>query len=391
MSQPARTDWAVVGMAVLAGITAAAHIGKLPPALPGIRDELGIGLVAGGFVISLFNALGMTLAAFVGGMADRLGRARLVAAGFAALMLGGVLGAGAQGLPLMLASRFVEGVGFISVSVALPAVISAAVAPADRPLALGIWSVYTPAGMALALLAAPLALEAVGWRGMWLGIAALCLPVGLGIRLAMRRVALPPQVPGRFAVMLAESLRRPGLLVLAAIFAAYAFQWVTLMVWLPTFLTDSLGLSLRAAALATALVVLINVPGCLFGGWLMRRGLPARRLILAGSIVMGVTAVGIFLPVLPDAGRIGLCLAFSFFGGLIPPSLFGSVPSQAPTPSHLGAANGMIMQGSSLGQFAGAPLVAATVSLAGGDWRFALIPMLALCAGAVLAGGRLGR
>jgi MFS transporter, DHA1 family, inner membrane transport protein len=47
----------------------------------------------------------------------------------------------------------------------------------------------------------------------------------------------------------------------------------------------------------------------------------------------------------------------------------------------MGAATGMLMQGSNLGQFVGPSLVAAAVAAAGGSWTGALVPLIG---GAVL-------
>ena len=385
------TAWPAVLIAVLAGVLAAMHVGKLPPALPMMRAELGFGLVAGGFVVALFSVLGMTLAVFVGGTVARLGRERVVLIGFACLAAGGALGALAQGVPMLMFSRLVEGVGFIAVAVSLPSVILAAAAPRDHALALGLWSVYMPLGMAMVMLAAPLILETLGWRMLWWGVFALCPLIALALMQQMRALS-PAPAPRTDALCVArEAMRAPGLILVALIFGVYAMQWVTLMVWLPTFQTESLGVSLDRAALVTALVVLINVPGCLFGGWLMRRGASARGLVITGSIIMGLCSLGIFLPLLPDAARIAVAVAFSFFGGLVPPSLFNSVPPAAPTPSHVGAGNGLLMQGSSVGQFVGPPLVAWAVTLAAGDWRLAAVPMLAACLTAIAAAVFLGR
>lgn len=373
-------------MAVLGGLLAALHLGKVPPALPRIREELQLGLVTSGFVVSVFNLLGMCLALFVGSLADRLGRVRLVATGIGCLIAGGALGALAQTLPVLLVARVIEGVGFISISVAMPAIVIAAASARDRPFALSLWSIYTPLGMALALAFSPLVMQAAGWRGLWLAVLAVTvLAVGF-VLWAIARVRLPPPPPGRPRVVILETLSRGGLWLLALAFGGYAFQWISLMVWLPTFLPEELGLSALGAALVTALVVLINVPGNILGGWLLRRGVPARRLIALGSLAMGLTAVGVFLPHAGDIGRVALCFAFSFLGGLVPTSLFSSAPGQAPTLAHLGAANGMLMQGSSTGQFIGAPLVAAAVAAAGGAWAGAVVPMLGAAALAGLAG-----
>ena len=40
------TDWKLATLLILAGVTAATQMGKVPPALPAIRAELGIDLQA---------------------------------------------------------------------------------------------------------------------------------------------------------------------------------------------------------------------------------------------------------------------------------------------------------------------------------------------------------
>ena len=47
---------------VAAGFMAAMHIGKLPPTVPILQAELGISLVQAGFLLSLVQAAGMSLA-----------------------------------------------------------------------------------------------------------------------------------------------------------------------------------------------------------------------------------------------------------------------------------------------------------------------------------------
>src|SRR6185369_10465270 len=89
---------------------------------------------------------------------------------------GGFLGAAAQGYPLLLLSRFLEGTGFILFTVTGAALINAAVAnPADRNRAMGVWTAYMPSGAALAMLAAPFAIAQFGWRGYWTALSVLTL------------------------------------------------------------------------------------------------------------------------------------------------------------------------------------------------------------------------
>ena len=96
---------------------------------------------------------------------------------------------------------------------------------------------------------------------------------------------------------------------------------------------------------------------------------------------MGLSEWGIFTPSLGNEVRYALCLVFSFAGGFIPASLFSGASKHAPSLGHMGAATGMLMQGSNLGQFVGPSLVAAAVAAAGGSWTGALAPLIG---GAVL-------
>ena len=63
-------------MLILAGVVAALHIGKLPPAIPVLRDSHGLTLVQAGFLLSLVQLAGMTVGVVFGVVADSLGSPR---------------------------------------------------------------------------------------------------------------------------------------------------------------------------------------------------------------------------------------------------------------------------------------------------------------------------
>jgi len=115
-----------VWAAIAAGIIAAAYVGKLPPALPLLREEFQLSLVMAGWVNSVFNTLAITTAVFFGVFAGRYGALRYCGGGLVAIMLGGLLGAAAPGAAMLFASRILEGAGFISIAVSVPALIVAA-------------------------------------------------------------------------------------------------------------------------------------------------------------------------------------------------------------------------------------------------------------------------
>jgi cyanate permease len=162
----------------------------------------------------------------------------------------------------------------------------------------------------------------------------------------------------------------PWLLTLA--FAAYALQFFAVVIWLPTFLQEQRALPPGTVALLTALVVAVNVPGNLAGGALLHRHVNRGRLIAAASLVMGLTSLGIFSDTLPDPLRYLCCLVMIGVGGMIPVAVLSSSVSLAATPQQIGTLQGLYLQGSNLGQFAGIPLIAAIVA-ATGRWSSALV------------------
>ena len=75
-------------LVILAGVVAALHIGKLPPAIPVLRDALGLTLVQAGFLLSLVQLAGMTLGVVFGVVADSLGSRRSMTLGLVLLLHG---------------------------------------------------------------------------------------------------------------------------------------------------------------------------------------------------------------------------------------------------------------------------------------------------------------
>lgn len=396
--QPAaRTHWPAVLAAAAGGVAAAMNVGKVPLALPLLRTELGLSLVQAGWVSSMLTTLAVVAALGFGLAAGRIGALRMVLAGLGlgalaslagiAVPAGGAIEAGAGGgFAMLIATRFVEGTGFLAMSVAGPALISAAAAPADRRFALGVWSCFMPAGAGLAMALSPLLLPGAGWRGLW-AVTALALAAAM---LAIWRqrawyVAAGSHRAAAPAGPALAVLRQPLPWLLAVTFGAWALQHFALIVWLPTFLKEQRGLGAGWVALLTCTMLLANVPGNLIGGALVQRGVARGRLIAGAHLLTGLCGLGLFADALPDGLRYGLCVALSFIGGLIPASVMSSSALLAHNPRQINALQGLIMQGSQLGQFIGTPLIAAVVANSG-QWASARW----VTAGAALLGVALG-
>ena len=156
-------------MAVLAaGVVSAFQIANLPASLPVLRDDLGLGLVAAGWVISTISVVGVVTGMASGWISDRIGHRRTLLLGMAIMAMGTLAGAWAWNGASLIMTRFVEGLGYIAVITAAPSLLATVSAPDDRSMVMGVWSFYLPFGLSGMVVASPLLLGLVSWRGLWL-------------------------------------------------------------------------------------------------------------------------------------------------------------------------------------------------------------------------------
>lgn len=390
MTQPPhKTQFAAVAVLVAAGMIAVGHVFKLAPALPIMRQELALGIVAAGWLFAIVNLMAAVTGVAAGALADRFGPARLLLAGLLLALVASAATALVPTAAVVFACRLLEGMGFLAVTVSAPSLMMRVTAVADRPLVLSIWSTYSPAGGALALLLAAPAMTVVGWHGVWLGLAALSAAAAVAVQMLGIKRSSPGAAPQRFLSNLAAVVRRPGPWCAAGSFALYTIQYSALMAWLPSFLVEQRQLPIATAGALTAFVMAVNISGNLLAGALLRRGVRHGTLIAAASLLMALCAVMIFTP-LPDGVRYAGCALLSAVGGMLPAAVLAAAPHIAPSPGHIGTMNGMIVQGSNVGLLMGPPLLASLVAVTG-RWEAGMGLFLATALAATALGLRLNR
>ncbi len=344
------------------------NIGKVPVALPVLRQELGLSLVQAGWVSSMLTTVAAGLATIMGMWVGRLGALRLVIAGLVLTALASVTSAlAAGGFTGLLVGRFVEGLGFMMVVVSAPALVAAAAQPADRRFALSIWSAFMPAGGAIGMAAGPWLIPAFGWRSLWWAVAAGLLLAAWAVWHERERFpgTQPVAVRQSFFAPVRQALGQPLPWLLAPCFGLWAMQHFALIVWMPTYLIEQQAVGPVAAALWTAGMLVANVPGNLLGGALIQRGLPRGWQLVLGHLGTGLGALVYAADGLPDALRLGAAFWVSFIGGLIPSAVLSSTTVLARDPQQTGTLQGLYIQTSQFGQFIGTPLIAASVASAG--------------------------
>lgn len=364
-----RTPWGLIGLLVAAGIVAAFQVGKAPPALPSIREDLGATLRQAGWLLSTIN-----LMTALGGMAialtaDRVGHRRLVILGTALTLVASLAGAFAGDVDQLLVTRVFEGLGFVAVTVAIPTLLLRIAQPGDQRLTMALWTTYMPAGAGTMMLISAVVLPGTSWRIAWLVAAAASALMLLALLLrALPARSLDPLPVKRHPVLveMREVATSGGPVAIAICFGAYACCWYAVVGFLPTLQVERLGFATSTAAVVTAIVTVVNVTGNLSAGWLLHHGVPRVVLIVGATVSMAFCAAGIFVDAVPDLLRLVLAGVYSAVIGVVPGALFTAIPVHAPRPELAGASTGLLMQGSNIGGLLGPPIVAALV--ASGGW-----------------------
>lgn len=398
---PRRTLIEPALLVVLAGVCAALHVGKLPPAIPVLREALGISLVQAGFLLSAVQVAGMSAGLLVGRVADGMGLRRSMLLGLTVLAVASLAGTAASGVSALLVLRAIEGLGFLLVVLPAPSMVRRLVAPERISRVLGLWAGYMPMGTALALLVGPVFTQALGWPSWWGLLGALSAVMALWVwRAIPADQPCPPtetQTPaGAWAWLrpMQQTLASPGPWLVAMCFCLYAAQWLSVIGFLPSIYHQARVPGAWVGVL-TAGVAAINIVGNVLAGRLLHRRWVASHLLWLGCASMVIGAAMAFAANANDVGlppvlRYFGVLLFSCGGGLIPGTLFSLAVRVAPNDQAVATTVGWMQQWSALGQVAGPPAVA-WVAVRAGGWRWTWVVTAACAAGCALLAGALHR
>jgi MFS family permease len=361
---------------IVSGMVAALHVGKIPPAIPVLREALGLTLVEAGFLLSMVQMAGMLVGVFVGVATDSIGRRRSLITGQSILAIASFCGIWAQRPADLLVLRAFEGFGFLLIVLPAPSLIRQLVPLGKLTLYLGLWGTYMATGTSLALIAAPAIMSMLGWHGWWGVLAGFSAAMALWVLLEVPAerndpsAAAPLSAGDSWWQRLRLTLSSAGPWRIAITFSMYSSQWLAVIGFLPSIYAQT-GLGGQTAGALTALACLVNVTGNIAAGRLLHRGVLARHLLYVGFVTMiaaSVLAFGQFTSEVPVIRYLAV-LIFSAVGGLIPGTLFSLAVHVAPSERTVTTTVGWMQQCSSTGQFFGPPIVAWLASQAGG-WHW---------------------
>jgi len=302
--------------------------GTISTAGPLIKAEFHLDAFQMGLVLSAFFTTYVVSQPFMGILVDRVGAARVLAAGFTVWSVGTFLAGLSGGILSLVALRLVMGAGE---SVCYPsgfALIAQRVEDQHRARATAIMQVGSVVGPALGTFVGGAIMIRYGWRAMFiaLGLASLLWLIPWTSQLRVPPPVAPADAAARGPRWIDIALQRAlwGT-VLGNFCSNYAFYF--LFTWVPLYLVEERGLSLGAMTQVQGFIWVMDSLSILAVGWLIdwwiRRG-ATPSLAYKTALSLSAAGVGLCLLSLSGAGAAagaGLLLATGLADGLNSPSV----------------------------------------------------------------------
>jgi EmrB/QacA subfamily drug resistance transporter len=176
MSKRATTIWTFVVVSVAVFMASLDNL-IVTTALPVIKMELGATLQQLQWTVNAYTLTFAVLLLLGAALGDRFGRKRMFMVGISIFTAGSALAALAPSIGVLITARAIQGFGGAIVTPLTLTILSAAVAPAQRGLALGVWSAVGCLAIAIAPVVGGAIVESFSWQWVfWVNV-----PIGLAL------------------------------------------------------------------------------------------------------------------------------------------------------------------------------------------------------------------
>jgi sugar phosphate permease len=279
--------------------------------LPFIGKELSLDKAEQGMIVSAFF-IGYAMFQIPGGaLADRFGARKVMTVAIIWWSVFTSLTGFIFSLPIMLAVRFLFGIGEGCFPASSWKIISTYFPPKERGFATSIQSSVNTLGPALAVFVAAAIIQHFGWHMVFIILGIPGIVVGCCMYYFCRdNPADNPQITSQelaeldlnqisqmqrqgASVSIWDILRNPVLWKLSAIWFLFDITFWGFMTWLPSYLMEIRGLSLSSTGKLAAIPFLFGALGTLSGGYLSDRAKPLRKILYVLTSI--ASALGLYM------------------------------------------------------------------------------------------------
>ena len=383
--------WVILIVVFLASVIAPLNQFKVPPVMPILIQAFNMNIANAGMLMSIFAITGFILAIPAGFILQRYGPKTTGLLAIAFVMAGSVIGALSSTAGVMLASRFIEGVGMGLIAVAAPAAIAMWFPAETRGTPMGLWATWVPLGSICMYNLAPALAAPFGWQSVWWAGAAFALAAFL-LYAVLFRLPKPGEIAGQphpetenaagEMPSLGKAMANRNLWLISLEFMCFNLVILALNTFYPTFLNTERNYDLPSASFITSLMMMVTIFSTPLGGYLSDRIGSRKKVIVFPFVILAIlllfpfSVTGWMIP--------AIMILLGLIGGPIPSATFSSVPEIMERPQLAGIGMAVLALGQNLGMVVG-PAVFGPLATSVG-WVTAGILLIPVCALGVIAG-----
>jgi MFS family permease len=368
--------WPSILLAYVMGVLAVMSLVLMVPLRGDFLTRGGLDAGQYGLLIGLIGIPAAALATFSGGLIDRFGPRIMMVGGTMLFALANLAYTAVSTPSLFFMFRLIEGVALSVVLAAGPTLIMRTTEGKRQVTALTFWSTVTPAAISLGMLLSGSFAGTENWRTPFL-IFAVALALAGAAGLLLPKLASPERVKTSFldkVSALFAGYRQTDVVKLAITLFLVSATSLGLNVILPTYISQTHGVSVASASALIAGANLAMIVGAFLVGLLLTRGV-APRIMLTGLAVGAIGfATAILSPATPISAVALVFAGWSFVLGAAQAMIFAVLP-RVVDPAAPGLATGIVNQIATLTAFV-API--AFLAVLNEGWRAVAI-MIAAC------------
>jgi predicted MFS family arabinose efflux permease len=344
--------WPSVLLAYVMGVLAVMSLVLMVPLRGDFLTRGGLDAGQYGLLVGLIGIPAAVLATFSGGLIDRFGPRVMMVGGTFLFAAANLAYTGITIPSLFFLVRLIEGLALSIVLAAGPTLIMRTTQGKRQVTAMTFWSTATPAAISLGMLLSGSFAGTQDWRMAFL-IYAVALVLAGSAGLLLPRLAAPEQTKASLSDnirALFAGYRQTDVVKLAIVLFLVSATSLGLNVILPTYISQTHGVSVASASSIIAGANLAMIVGAFLVGLLLTKGI-APRIMLAA---LAVGAIGFAAAILSPATPIGaVALVFagwSFVLGAAQAMIFAVLP-RVVDPAAPGLATGVVNQIATLTAF----------------------------------------
>lgn len=343
-----KKNYLIMMLIFCSGIAAPINQFKVPPMMQKIIENMDVGLMSSGWLMSCFALSGLVFALPAGFFLQKAGIKKLSLIALGTIMAGSAIGLSTDSFVMLLVGRAIEGAGMSLISVTAPAAITAWFAPEKRGVPMGIWATWVPAGNIVIFAVAP---YLASWRDVWGLTFFYTLAMFILFLMFFSMPAKQASFAGRDAHAINGSIIPKDVWLFAVIFMLFNIVTISVKSYLPVFLEIEHGFASVKASGITTIMMICSISTAPLTG-IMSARIGSNKKIVAFACVIAVTSL-LMMFNLSGVKIILPLMLLGIAGGAMPVGVFKAVTDIAATPEKAGAYMSAIIFGQYTGMFLG--------------------------------------